>query len=122
MSKLTVMIVDDDADTLDVITTLLTDAGYEVVAGKDITTLYAIEKEPPALLLIDNWLSGDKTGHDICYQLKQNPATAGIPVLLISATANLADTAERCQADGFICKPFDVDELLGQVKAYMPTI
>jgi CheY-like chemotaxis protein len=116
MSKLTVMIIDDDADTLDVITTLLTDAGYEVVAGKDITTLYAIEKEPPALLLIDNWLSGEKSGHDICYQLKQNPATANMPVVLISATINLAETAERCQADGFITKPFDIDTLLSLVR------
>ena len=63
-------------------------------------------------------LSGGKTGHDICYQLKQNPATSFIPVILISGTMNLAETAQRCGADGFICKPFDVDELLRQVRAY----
>src|SRR6202012_5946604 len=108
MLKPTIMVIDDDTAILNIITTVLTDAGYQVVAGKDITTLYAIEKEPPALLLIDNWLSGDKTGHDICYQLKQNPATANIPVILVSATANLEDTAERCRADGFISKPFDI--------------
>lgn len=113
------MVVDDDADTLDIITTLLNGAGYKVIAGRDITTLYAIEKEPPALLLIDNWLSGGKTGHDICYQLKQNPATASIPVILISATVNLADTARRCHADSFIVKPFDIDDLLSQVRTHL---
>ncbi len=111
------MVIDDDADTLEVITTILTNAGCQVVAGRDVTSLYAIEKEPPSLLLIDNWLSGDKTGHDICYQLKQNPGTSFIPVILISGTLNLEETAQRCGADGFICKPFDIDDLLRQVNA-----
>ena len=110
------MVIDDDAGILDMISTILKDAGYQVIVGKDITALYGIEKEPPALLLIDNWLSGDKTGHDVCYQLKQNPATAKIPVLLISATSNLETTAQRCRADGSIAKPFDIDDLLGQVR------
>jgi DNA-binding response OmpR family regulator len=113
------MIIDDDTDTLDIITAVLKGAGYQVVAGKDITTLYAIEKEPPALLLINNWLSGGKTGHDVCYQLKQNPATAAIPVILISATVNLANTAQRCQANSYIIKPFDIDDLLSQVGKHL---
>ncbi|MES2276611.1 MAG: response regulator [Bacteroidota bacterium] len=114
-----IMVIEDDADTLEIITTILAGADYEVVSGTDVTAVYAIEKEPPALLLIDNWLSGEKTGHDICYQLKQNPATAAIPVILISGTINLEETARRCGANGFICKPFDVEELLQQVKAHM---
>lgn len=85
------MVIEDDADTLEVITTVLTGVGYQVLTGKDVTAVYAIEKDPPALLLIDNWLSGDKTGHDICYQLKQNPATSLIPVILISGTINLKE-------------------------------
>lgn len=121
MPKSTIMVIEDDADTLEIITAILTNAGYKVTTGKDVTAVYAIEKEPPALLLIDNWLSGDKTGHDICYQLKQNPATSFIPVILISGTINLEETAERCRADGFICKPFDIDELLRQVKTYSQT-
>src|ERR1700753_2255899 len=119
MQKPTIMVIDDDAAILDIITTVLTNAGYQVIAGKGITTLYEVEKQPPALLLIDNWLSGDKTGHDICYQLKQKPATAGFRVLLISATADLENTASRCQADGFIVKPFDVDELVAQVRKHL---
>jgi CheY-like chemotaxis protein len=118
MSKSTIMVIEDDADTLDIITTILVGAGFLVTSGKDVTAVYAIEKEPPALLLIDNWLSGPKTGHDICYQLKQNPATSFIPVILISGTLNLEETAQRCGADGFICKPFDLNELLQQVKTY----
>jgi len=118
MSISTIMVIEDDIDQLDIITTILTDAGYRVTSGKDLTAVYAIEKQPPALLLIDNWLSGEKTGHDICYQLKQNPAMSFIPVILISGTMKLEETALRCGADAFICKPFDMDELLRQVEAY----
>ena len=117
--KPTIMVIEDDADVLEIITTILQDAGYQVTGGEGITALYGIEKDPPALLLIDNWLSGEKTGHDACYQLKQTPATAHIPVILISATINLAETAERCGADGFIVKPFDTDALLRQVQAFI---
>jgi len=63
------------------------------------------------LLLIDNWLQG-KSGHDICFQLKNDSRTIAIPVVLISATAKLDETAQRCGADDFICKPFDIDDLL----------
>ena len=113
------MVIEDDVDTLEIITAVLTSAGYQVISGMDVTTVYAIEKQPPGLLLIDNWLSGDKTGHDICFQLKQNPATSFIPVILISGTMNLEDTAQRCGADGFICKPFDIDQLVQQVNSYL---
>ena len=117
MEKAKIMVIEDDVDTLEIITTILTGAGYQVVTGRDVTAVYAIEKEPPALLLIDNWLAGGKTGHDICYQLKKNPATSFIPVILISGTNNLKETAQRCGADGFICKPFDIEDLLRQVKS-----
>lgn len=110
-----IMVVDDDPDILDILRTVLEDAGYRVRSGKDVTALYEIEKNPPALLLIDNWLEG-KTGHDICWQLKQDTRTKAIPVILISATARLDETARRCGADGYICKPFDLDELLATVK------
>jgi CheY-like chemotaxis protein len=119
MSKATIMVIEDDAEQLDILTTVLTSAGYLVTSGIDVTAVYAIEKHPPALLRIDNWLSGGKTGHDVCYQLKQNPATASIPVILISATVNLANTAQRCQATSYIIKPFDIDDLLSQVGKHL---
>lgn len=117
MAAKTVMIIDDDADIRDILRLVLQEAGYVVRMGKDVTDLYEIEKDPPGLILLDNWLDG-KTGHDICFHLKTTPKTAHIPVVLISATTNLAQTAESCRADGFITKPFEFDELLQQVGNY----
>jgi DNA-binding response OmpR family regulator len=112
----TVMIIDDDLEIRQLIADILSNAGYNVQTGVGVTDLYEIEKAPPALILIDHWLNG-KTGRDICYQLKTNPLTDDIPVVLISATSNLEQTALSCHADGFIQKPFDVDYLLETVEA-----
>ena len=112
----TVLIIDDDLEIRQLIADILTDAGYRVQTGVGVTDLYEIEKAPPSLILIDHWLDG-KTGRDICYQLKTNPLTDDIPVVLISATTNLEQTALSCRADGFIQKPFEVDALLEKVAA-----
>jgi DNA-binding response OmpR family regulator len=115
MAQQTIMIIDDDQDVLTIIRRVLEHEDYIVKTGYDVTDLYEIEKTPPDLLLIDNWLNG-KTGHDICYHLKTTPKTSKIPVLLISATTNLAQTAQSCKADGFITKPFNLEELLLKVR------
>jgi DNA-binding response OmpR family regulator len=112
----TVMIIDDDWEIRQLISEILTNAGYKVQTGVGVTDLYEVEKAPPSLILIDHWLDG-KTGRDICYQLKTNHLTDKIPVVLISATTNLEETAKSCRADGFIQKPFEVDDLLEKVKA-----
>ena len=117
MAQQTVMIIDDDEEILQIVSHILKNAGYTVRIGRDVHDLYEIEKNPPNLLLVDNWLEG-KTGHDICYHLKTTPKTADIPVVLISATVNLAKTAESCRADGYISKPFDVEELLAKVQSF----
>lgn len=119
MTDQTILVIEDDEDLLEIICQMLRAAGYQVVAGRDVTAVYEIEKNPPALLLIDNWLSG-KTGHDICWQLKNDTRTEKIPVILISALSSLEETALRCQANDYICKPFDVEELLKKVKVFVP--
>ncbi|OOQ59802.1 response regulator [Mucilaginibacter pedocola] len=115
MAQQTIMVIDDDQEILTLINLILRDAGYLVKIGKDVTDLFEVEKNPPDLLLIDNWLDG-KMGRDICYQLKTSPKTQHLKVLLISATHNLPQTAEAAKADGYVAKPFDVDVLLNAVK------
>ncbi|MFD0751891.1 PleD family two-component system response regulator [Mucilaginibacter calamicampi] len=118
MKKGTILLIDDDPDILSGITIILQEAGYVVRQGHDVTAVFEIEKDPPDLLLIDNWLEG-KTGRDICYQLKTGPKTQHIPVILISATRNLAETAASCLADDYIDKPFEIEELLSKVELIM---
>lgn len=106
-----ILIIEDNNDVLVLITEVLINAGYEVSTGKDVTAFYEIEKNLPDLILLNHWLKG-KTGHEICLQLKGAQKTKNIPVVLISSTPNLSQTAQSCGADAYLSKPFEINELL----------
>ncbi|MDN3584504.1 response regulator [Mucilaginibacter flavus] len=107
MSK-NIIVVDDDEDILNIIELILIEAGYHVRAVSDIVSFYSIHEFSPDLILLDDWLA-DGYGSKLCLDLKQNPRTSNIPVILISAKNDLKNIAKACLADDFIPKPFDLD-------------
>ncbi|WP_462264941.1 response regulator [Mucilaginibacter sp.] len=117
MSAKKILICDDDEGILDMLTLVLEDSGFEVIAESNSLNVYQqIETHQPDLLLIDLWmpvLSGDQ----VVKQLKQNPDTQFLPVLVISASTDGRKIAEEARADGFIAKPFDLDKLINQVQS-----
>src|SRR5258708_34079906 len=114
-----VLVVDDDKSILEVIKIVLEDAGFEVVTvlgGANIEQ--EVEKKLPNLILIDIWMSG-VDGREVTNRLKSNPKTKDIPVIVISAHNDTAKMAKEARADGFLAKPFDIDELIKTVKKYV---
>lgn len=109
--------LDDDADILEIISYILTDQGYEVVTlenGDDL--LYNIRKFHPDLVLMDVML-GNLDGRLLCSELKHQPETCAIPVILISASHDLAKTLHQDGApNDFIAKPFDIFSFLQKVE------
>ena len=112
-----IIVIEDDIDTLDIITYILTDEGFEVIASKDNEPLKDIQFHQPLVILMDNRLA-DGSGHELCAQLKNDPATEHFPVVLVSANNNLEIMAIECKADAYLKKPFDVQELIELVKAF----
>jgi len=112
-----IIIIEDDKDTLDIMTYILTDEGYEVIAADNTGPLMDIQLHRPVLILMDNRLP-DGPGRDICLKLKNDPATAHFPVALVSADNKLEEIARDCGADAFLKKPFDVKELIGLTKRF----
>lgn len=116
-----VLVVDDDKDILDVIGIILKDEGYVVSAldnGREV--LEEVSRIMPDLILLDVMLCGID-GRDVCMKLKSNPLSSLIPVVMISASHNLRPfLKEKGSADGFISKPFDIDNLITVVKSYFP--
>lgn len=108
------MVVEDDEDILDIIHYILTSDGYEVIATKGYDTCSLAQDQQPDMILLDVRLECG-FGDAICRQLKQNEETMKIPVILISAVLGLEDLALSACADGFLNKPFDVDDLLSLV-------
>lgn len=116
----TVLVVDDDKDLLQLVDLKLQAEGFHTLLslnGENIREI--ITRSRPDLVLLDIHMNG-VNGGDICRDIKSNPATSSIPVLLFSANENIEQIKEECGADGFIKKPFQdphfkdaIEEFLG---------
>ena len=108
MSKQKILVVEDDVSLLKLESILLTTRGYQVFSmdnGKD--ALECIKKEMPDLVLLDVMLPGID-GFEVCRQIKSNPLTSHILVVLLTAKKAREDVAKgkEVKADCYITKPF----------------
>jgi CheY-like chemotaxis protein len=116
--KKKILVADDDPAIVDAIQMMLELEGYEVDTTVNGATIYKMEKEYPDLLLLDIWMSG-QDGREVCKYLKKNPATKHIPIILVSASRDVAQSAKDAGADDFIEKPFQMDDLLKTVAKHV---
>ena len=110
-----IIVVDDDEDTLQIISYVLIEAGYEIIPANDIVSFNRIGDLHADLILLDDWLT-DGYGSQLCLQLKNDPKTCHIPVILFSANDNIEQNALACRADDFIAKPFDLDTIVAKLR------
>jgi len=112
-----ILAVDDNLDILNILCYILEDSGYEVETLSDGHFLFdKIKENTPDLILLDVML-GDMDGRKLCREVKQTAATHDIPVILISASHNLADIfAQKGAPDDFVAKPFDMYVLLNSIE------
>ena len=106
-----ILIIENDPDTLDIVSILLGNSGYSVMPSATKLSLPEITEAGPNLIIID-YLLNDGVGSDLCLELKTDPATKHIPVILFSASHHLEAIAHSSHADAFIAKPFDLVEFV----------
>jgi signal transduction histidine kinase len=117
----TVLVVDDEPRNVDVLRSFLELEGLRVVSAEDGEgALAAVAEQRPDLVLLDVMMPAPD-GYEVCRRLKADPATAYIPVVILTA---LRGTVERTRgaaagADEFLSKPFDHVELLARVRALL---
>lgn len=109
-----IMVADDDPGIVDAICLMLDFEGYEVSSTVNGATVMDMKFEYPDLLVLDIWMSG-QDGRDICRQLKKDEKTSHIPVLMISASKDIKQSALDSGADDFLAKPFEMDDLLSKI-------
>ena len=112
-----VLVVDDSATVRSLVGSVLEDGGYETAfASTGMEALAALRKQVPSLVLLDIGLP-NMDGYQLCQLIRQNPATAEVPVVMLSARDGFFDQVRGrmvgCQ--DYITKPFDADDLLNRV-------
>jgi two-component system alkaline phosphatase synthesis response regulator PhoP len=112
-----ILIVDDEPDLLKIACFRLEKSGYQILSATDgQSALEMVDKERPDLVLLDLRLPL-LNGPDVCLRMKKDQNLKHIPVILFTAsTQNIAEITEACGAQGYITKPFAVDELLEKIK------
>lgn len=119
MSK-RILIIDDNEDILNILNIIFIEEGYDVMLYNTGTSAEHIKILHPDLVLLDVRISGfEKTGVEICKEIKLLLDSEKMPVILISAEDDLSELAYDCKADGYISKPFDIYKVLSQVKTLL---
>lgn len=116
-----ILVIEDDKDIRDTIVYVLEEQGYEVTSSENARILKSLDKFNPDMILLDNWLTewkSDANGQQLSKQLKSDPATKHIPIVIVSAVSDVKEIAEAGLADGYLKKPFGVDELIDIVKLH----
>jgi two-component system phosphate regulon response regulator PhoB len=122
MATKKILVIEDDKDIRDTIVYVLEEQGFEVIASENSKILKSLDSYQPDMILLDNWLTewkSDANGQQLSKELKSNPATSHIPVIIISAVSDIKEIAEAGLADGYLRKPFDLTELIDIVKYHL---
>lgn len=117
-----ILVIEDDKDIREAIVFVLEEEKYVVTSSEDAKILKSLNKLAPDMILLDNWLTewkSDANGEQISRQLKSDPATSHIPIIIISAVSNIKEIATAGLADAYLRKPFDLGELLAVVKKHL---
>jgi len=116
-----ILVVDDDPMNVKLVDAILKKDGYESLkAYNGIEALAQVEEHHPDLILLDVMMPG-KDGYQVTRELKGNAATAGIPIIMITALNGTEDKVRglECGADEFLTKPVNAAELLARVKSML---
>lgn len=108
-----VLIADDNKYMLDALQEIIEIGGYRAEVA-DVHGPFKLINELPDLILMDIKMSG-KDGRVICRDLKSNLKTKNIPIILLSASHQLHDSALEAGADVFMAKPFSMNDLLEKI-------
>lgn len=121
MSKVKIVIIEDEPDIIEVMSYNLKREGFLVSSSRrGDEGLSLVRKQSPALVLLDLMLPGTD-GLSVCQQLKADPMTREIPIIMVSAKGEESDVVIGLGlgADDYIAKPFSPRELLARVKAVL---
>jgi len=122
-----ILVVDDEPDIVESTRMTLESAGYDVMtAGNAKEALEQLKKRKPDLIILDVMMARLTEGFDLSHQLRDDPALADIPILIVSGIGEKfgisfseEESREFVQAEDFLEKPVDPEALLKHVAALL---
>ena len=121
MAKPKILVIEDEPDLLEVIQYNLEREGHKVIACRNGETgLSRIRTDDPDLVILDLMLPG-MDGLEVCRQVKADPVTKAIPVIMVTAKGEESDVVLGLGigADDYLTKPFSPKELVARVKVVL---
>jgi putative two-component system response regulator len=119
--KASILVVDDTPLNLQVATDVLR-GEYQALAATDgLKALALLERRPDIGLILLDIMMPDMDGYEVCRRVKENPLTAHIPVIFLTALSSPDDERRAFEAGGvdFITKPFQPDTMIARVGTHM---
>ena len=113
-----IFIADDESGFVATLKSRLEFEGFEVTSAPDgRAALEMIRKALPDLILLDIMMPA-VNGYQVCRELKEDPATSPIPILMVTAKSQESDRfwGMEAGADAYITKPFEMDDLIGKIR------
>ncbi|MCD2422161.1 response regulator [Niabella pedocola] len=115
MKHKTILVFDDDVNILDIFKIVLEGSGYRVALSQTSDNIIEKTKEVnPDVIIMDNWIPG-MGGLKATLLLKEHPDCKQIPVIYCSANREVRLLAEQANAQAFLAKPFDLEDLENMV-------
>ncbi len=116
-----ILLVEDDASLIELVTYNLEKEGFDVVrTGDGEEALTLAEEEKPDLVILD-WMIANLSGIEVCRRLRRSPATANLPIVMLTARGDEADRIRGLEtgADDYMTKPFSPRELIARIRAVL---
>lgn len=111
-----ILVVDDDSAIRDAERQILAEQGFRVVEARDGSeAMRAIDVDPPALIILDVQMPG-VDGPTFARALRAR--LRRVPLVILTGVADPKREADRCNAEAFLRKPFDADELVRVVRRF----
>lgn len=114
-----ILVVDDDSSILEVLQMMLEEEEYTIETTAISEEIYRrVDDFQPNLILLDVLMAGID-GRTIARTLKQQDHTRNIPIIMLSATPTVEETALASGGDEFLAKPFEIDALLMLIEKHL---